>query len=84
VIKIDRSFIEHVSDNADDGAIATAIIALAKSLQLKIIAEGVETQPQLDFLRQHGCDIVQGYYYSKPLPAADFMDLLRHGLRGTD
>ncbi|MHB8622411.1 MAG: PAS domain S-box protein [Sulfuricaulis sp.] len=81
VIKIDRAFIEHINDNADDAAIAGAIIALGQSLQLQIIAEGVETSEQLDFLRHHGCDIAQGYYYSRPLPAADFTDYLR---RATD
>ncbi len=79
VIKIDRAFIEHISDNADDAAIATAILALAKSLQLKVVAEGVETQEQLNFLRHYSCDIAQGYYYSRPLPAADFLDYLRRG-----
>ena len=81
VIKIDRSFIEHISDNADDAAIAVAIIALANSLQLKVVAEGVETRSQLNFLRHYDCDAVQGFYYSRPLPADDFTDLLRNGLR---
>jgi len=84
VIKIDKSFIEHIPDNADDAAIAIAIITLSKNLQRKVIAEGVETRSQVNFLRHYGCDMVQGYYYSKPVPAEDFMDLLRHGLRETD
>ena len=79
VIKIDRSFIEHIPDNPDDVAIATAIIALAKSLQLTTVAEGVETQAQLNFLRQHGCDTAQGYYYSRPLPPEDFVRFLGPG-----
>ncbi len=79
VIKIDRSFIEHIPDNPDDVAIATAIIALAKSLQLTVVAEGVETQAQLNFLRQHGCDTAQGYYYSRPLPPEDFVRFLGPG-----
>jgi predicted signal transduction protein with EAL and GGDEF domain len=77
VIKIDRAFIEHISDNPDDAAIAKAIIALAKSLQLKTVAEGVETGAQADFLRRHGCDVMQGYYFSRPLPADKFIELLR-------
>jgi EAL domain-containing protein (putative c-di-GMP-specific phosphodiesterase class I) len=77
VIKIDRAFIEHISDNPDDAAIAKAIIALAKSLQLKTVAEGVETGEQADFLRRHGCDVMQGFYFSRPLPADKFIELLR-------
>ncbi|MCR4331171.1 MAG: EAL domain-containing protein, partial [Sulfuricaulis sp.] len=77
--KIDRSFIEHIPDNPDDVAIATAIIALSKSLQLTTVAEGVETQAQLNFLRQHGCDTAQGYYYSRPLPPEDFVRFLGPG-----
>ncbi|HEX9627941.1 MAG TPA: PAS domain S-box protein [Acidiferrobacterales bacterium] len=76
VIKIDRAFIEHISDNPDDAAIAEAIIALAKSLQLKTVAEGVETGAQADFLRRHGCDTMQGFYFSRPLPADEFTRLL--------
>ncbi|MDO8703717.1 MAG: PAS domain S-box protein [Sulfuricaulis sp.] len=79
VIKIDRSFIEHIPDNLDDVAIAAAIIALAKSLQLTVVAEGVETQAQLNFLRQHDCDTAQGYYYSRPVPPEDFVRFLGQG-----
>jgi EAL domain-containing protein (putative c-di-GMP-specific phosphodiesterase class I) len=68
-LKIDGSFIRDVATNADAAAIATAIISLAKSLNLKVIAEGVETEAQLAFLREHHCDEVQGYYLSKPLHA---------------
>ncbi|MHB8743309.1 MAG: PAS domain S-box protein [Sulfuricaulis sp.] len=77
VIKIDRAFIEHINDNADDAAIANAIIALGHSLQRQIIAEGVETLEQLNVLRRYGCDVVQGYYYSRPLPAAEFIEYLQ-------
>lgn len=79
VIKIDRTFIEHISDKPDDAAIAAAIIALAKSLQLKVVAKGVETLEQLQFLRHYDCDIAQGFYYSRPLPAKDFIDYLHRG-----
>ena len=68
-LKIDRSFVTNVSSDVDAAAIARAIIALAHSLQLKITAEGVETQAQLDYLRAYGCHEIQGYYYSKPLSA---------------
>jgi diguanylate cyclase (GGDEF)-like protein/PAS domain S-box-containing protein len=66
-LKIDRSFIRDVAINSDDAAIATAIISMAKSLSLKVIAEGVENEAQLSFLRALRCDEIQGYYFSKPL-----------------
>ena len=67
-LKIDIAFIRDVTTNADDAAIAIAIINMAHSMRLKVIAEGVETREQLDFLRVYGCDEVQGYFLSKPLP----------------
>ena len=75
-LKIDRSFISQVTSNAHDEAIAKAIIAMAHSLDLKVIAEGVETSAQLAFLCQEGCHGIQGYFYSPPLPAAEFMQFL--------
>jgi diguanylate cyclase (GGDEF)-like protein len=66
-LKIDRSFIRDVAMNPDDAAITTAIISMAKSLNLKVIAEGVEDEAQMSFLRAHQCDEIQGYYFSKPL-----------------
>ncbi|UUY10577.1 EAL domain-containing protein [Pseudomonas sp. J452] len=72
VLKIDRSFVDGLPEGEQDGQIARAIIAMAHSLGLAVIAEGVETQPQLDFLREHGCDEVQGYLLGKPMPAAQF------------
>lgn len=71
-IKIDRSFIENLSDDSENTAIVKALITMFKSLKIKTLAEGVETKKQLDFLRQHGCDVVQGYYYSKPLSVREF------------
>lgn len=76
-LKIDRSFIEGVPDDSDDCAITEAIIALAKKLDLKLIAEGVETPAQLRFLRERGCDLVQGFMFSRPLPTADMEACLR-------
>ena len=67
-LKIDQSFIRNLTSYSDDAAIVRAIITMAKSLQLEIIAEGVENKEQLDFLRQEKCDIIQGFYVSKPLP----------------
>ncbi len=66
-LKIDRSFVRNIPGNSDDAAIASAIIGMARSLNLRVIAEGVENEAQLLFLSTHGCDEVQGYYYSQPL-----------------
>ncbi|MEQ1774961.1 MAG: EAL domain-containing protein [Burkholderiales bacterium] len=71
-LKIDISFIRPIKENGEGGAIATAIIAMAKSLNKKVVAEGVETQAQVDFLKRLGCNIAQGYFYGKPLPPAEF------------
>ena len=76
-VKVDRSFIKDLPHDADDAAITRAVIAMAKSLRMRVIAEGVETRAQLDFLRELGCDECQGYFMSRPLPAAEFA-LLAH------
>ncbi len=76
-LKIDRSFIRDVAVNPDDAAITTAIISMAKSLSLKVIAEGVEDEAQMSFLRAHQCDEIQGYYFSKPLAVDKVADKLR-------
>jgi diguanylate cyclase (GGDEF)-like protein len=68
VLKIDRSFVSDLADDLDDAAIVDSIIAMAHRLNLKVIAEGIENQGQIDFLQNHECDIGQGYYYSKPIP----------------
>jgi EAL domain-containing protein (putative c-di-GMP-specific phosphodiesterase class I) len=71
-LKIDQSFVQDIGDDDEDKAIVSAIINMASSLGMHTIAEGVETASQLAFLRLHGCDEVQGYFFSKPLPADDF------------
>jgi len=79
-LKIDRSFIRDVAVNPDDAAITIAIINMAKGLSLKVIAEGVEDEAQLSFLREHECDEFQGYYFSRPLSAQDVANTLRKPL----
>jgi diguanylate cyclase (GGDEF)-like protein len=80
VLKIDRSFVTDVATNAGDKAITSAIVALAQSLDLGVVAEGVETRVQAALLQSLGCQIMQGFYYSRPVPPADFETLLAtHG-----
>ncbi len=76
-LKIDKSFIQGIPNDADDVVIVKAIIALAKSLNLDIIAEGVETAEQKAFLIEHGCRLIQGYYYHKPLPVDQIEKILQ-------
>ena len=79
VLKIDQSFVRNLTAHDDEAAIVRSVIALAHSLGLQVIAEGVETAAQLAYLRGHGCDQVQGYYFSEPLPADAFEQLLAQG-----
>jgi diguanylate cyclase (GGDEF)-like protein len=78
-LKIDRCFIQDVTSDRHDATISLAIIDLAHSLSLEVVAEGVETFEQIEFLREHGCDQVQGYFFSPPLPVAEFEKMLHEG-----
>ncbi len=79
VLKIDRSFVRDITVNSDDAAIVHSIISLAHNLRLKVIAEGVESEDQLAYLWQHGCDQIQGYYFSRPLAPRAFERFLKQG-----
>ncbi|OYY93886.1 MAG: GGDEF domain-containing protein [Hydrogenophilales bacterium 28-61-23] len=75
-LKIDKSFVQDVNHDPDDAAIARAIISLGHSLNLRVVAEGVETEAQLEFMRAHGCDEIQGYFFSRPVLATEFEAML--------
>jgi diguanylate cyclase (GGDEF)-like protein/PAS domain S-box-containing protein len=77
VLKIDKSFVDDVTTNANDAAIALSVISLAHNLNMRVIAEGVETREQVKFLTERGCDEMQGYFYSRPVNAEAFTALLR-------
>jgi diguanylate cyclase (GGDEF)-like protein len=76
-VKIDRSFVREIPESKDDALIAQTIIAMAHSMNLSLVVEGVENIRQLNFFRQQGCRVVQGYLFSKPVPAADILSMLR-------
>ena len=75
-LKIDRNFVEDLPDRFEDAAIVRSVIELAQGLNLRVVAEGVETKPQLDFLKAHGCREVQGFYFGFPVPALQFQETL--------
>jgi EAL domain-containing protein (putative c-di-GMP-specific phosphodiesterase class I) len=75
-LKIDQSFVRDVATDKDDAAIVDAIIQMAHSLELEVVAEGVESEAQLDFLRKHGCDYAQGHLFGDPMTAEQFGSVL--------
>ncbi len=77
VLKIDRSFVKNIGEDGSNGAIAKAVLAMAHSMNLEVVAEGVETEVQYEFLKKHGCQMIQGYLISKPVVADDFEKLLQ-------
>ncbi|MGH9780465.1 MAG: EAL domain-containing protein, partial [Candidatus Acidiferrales bacterium] len=79
-LKIDRSFVRQLSTAADETTVLTAIIDIGRSLKLRVVAEGVETEEDLAFLQAHHCDEAQGYYLSRPVPPEQFAKLLQSGL----
>jgi EAL domain-containing protein (putative c-di-GMP-specific phosphodiesterase class I) len=80
-LKIDQSFVRDLATDADDASIVSAVISMGKSLHMCVVAEGVETQEQLEFLREHGCPFGQGFYFSPPVGAKEFTQLLGHSVR---
>ncbi len=81
VLKIDQSFVRDCTSDADDAAIVQAIVTMAHALGIQTVAEGVETKEQIEFLRRNGCDAMQGYYFSRPVPAEEITRLLREQRR---
>ena len=75
-LKIDQSFVRDLATDADDASIVSAVISMGKSLHMRVVAEGVETREQLEFLREHSCPFAQGYYFSPPVSAGEFRQLL--------
>lgn len=81
-LKMDKSFVDHVTDDEEDASFARMVIGIAHSMNLGLIAEGVETRDQLDFLRSEGCQFIQGYYFSKPLNSEAALAYLRRHYKG--
>ncbi len=81
-LKIDRTFIKDIGSDEDTAAIVNATIGLAHSLRLRVVAEGAEHREQVDILRTYGCEEIQGYWYSPPLPAEEFSEWVRASLEG--
>ena len=77
-LKIDRSFVRDLEVDPDDRAIASTILSMGRSLRLKVLAEGVETGEQCEILRGMGCELVQGYHFSRPLPPEQLVEFLRN------
>jgi EAL domain-containing protein (putative c-di-GMP-specific phosphodiesterase class I) len=79
-LKIDQSFVRQITTAPDETSIVTAIIGMGRSLKLRVVAEGVETQEELEFLQAHLCDEGQGYYFSRPVAPEQFSNLLKTGV----
>ena len=79
-LKIDQSFVRQINTAPDDATIVTAIISMGRSLKLRVVAEGVETKDELEFLKIHQCDQAQGYFFSRPVPPLQFAELLKIGV----
>jgi two-component system CheB/CheR fusion protein len=78
-LKIDRSFVDGIASDRDDRSIAIAIIDMSRALGMRVVAEGVETEDQLDVLTEEGCDMIQGFLFYRPLPPEAFAEVLRTG-----
>ena len=79
-MKIDQSFVRQITSAPDDTTIVTAVIGMGRSLKMRVVAEGVETREELEFLRAHQCEEAQGYYFSHPVPPQQFAKLLKSGI----
>jgi EAL domain-containing protein (putative c-di-GMP-specific phosphodiesterase class I) len=79
-LKIDQSFVKNITTNKNDRVIISAIINMAHSLSLNVIAEGVEDKEQYQLIKDAGCDVIQGYYFGKPLTSEEFSQLLKDGV----
>jgi len=75
-VKTDQNFVRDIVQSSNDAAIVTAVISMARALKLHVVAEGVETEEQLEFLRKQHCETIQGFLYSRPLPAEEFEAIL--------
>ena len=76
IIKIDMGFVRNIGYSQSNDSILASLIEMIHRLEIKVVAEGVETKEQLDFLKEHGCDFIQGFYFSKPLIKNDFKKLI--------
>jgi EAL domain-containing protein (putative c-di-GMP-specific phosphodiesterase class I) len=82
-LKIDQSFVRQITSSPDETSIVAAVISMGRSLKLRVVAEGVETQEELSFLQAHRCDEAQGYFFSRPVPPQQFAKLLEAGILET-
>ncbi|MCW8888492.1 MAG: EAL domain-containing protein, partial [Gammaproteobacteria bacterium] len=83
-LKIDRAFVHDLESNKNTAEIARAIIALSQGLELEVVAEGAENAAQIEFLKKQGCNTVQGFFYSRPVDAGSFAELLKKGVISAD